>query len=78
MDQQTRAELDKLHRRVNDLTARVINLEAQGPHIDAALDRIEKSVDRLNSHLVKAIWIVLALFITALWRIVSTGSIPSG
>lgn len=72
-----RSELDKVHGRVTDLQSRVATLEAQRPHIDAALSRIEKSMDRLNGHIVKAIWIILALFFTALWRVVtSSGNIP--
>lgn len=71
-----RAELDKVHGRVTGLSERVANLEAQRPHTDAALARIEKSVDRLNGHIVKAIWIILGLFLTALWRVVSTGGVP--
>lgn len=72
-----RGELDKVHGRVTDLQSRVATLEAQRPHIDAALSRIEKSMDRLNGHIVKAIWIIIALFLTALWRVVtSAGSIP--
>jgi hypothetical protein len=72
-----REEINKLHERVNGLAGRVVNLEAQQPHTVAALKRIEKSVERLNGHLVRAIWIVLALFLTALWRVVSTGNLPS-
>lgn len=66
---------------------RVVNLEAQQPHTTAALARIEKnisdhkadmksSLDRLNGHLSKAIWIILALFLTALWKLVASGQLP--
>lgn len=65
MDQATRAELEKIHGRINDLKERVVNLEAQNPHINAALIRIEQMVERLNGHLVKAIWAVFALFLAA-------------
>jgi len=44
MDETTRNELDKLHGRINDLKERVVSLEAQQPHINAALLRIEGSV----------------------------------
>lgn len=76
MDRQTRAELNKMHGSVNELKERVATLEAQRPHIDDALERIEKSVERLNGHIVKAIWIILGLFITAVWRVATTGAIP--
>ncbi len=69
-----RAELGKAHDRITGLTERVANLEAQRPHIDASLARIERSVERLNGHIVKAIWIIIALFITAVWRVISAGS----
>jgi hypothetical protein len=69
-------DVEKLHERINGLSARVVDLEAQRPHINSALDRIEKSVDRLNAHLVRAVWIILGLFIVALWRIVSPGGAP--
>ncbi|WP_339084238.1 hypothetical protein [Hyphomicrobium sp. ghe19] len=70
-----RAELDKVHGRVNKLNDRVVILETQGPHTKASLDRIEKSVERLNGHLVRAIWIIIALFITALWRVATTSGL---
>jgi len=44
MDQEIRAELEKLHGRVNDVKERVVNLEAQQPHINVSLGRIERSV----------------------------------
>ncbi len=55
---------------------RVANLEAQQPHINAALLRIETNVEKLAGHLTKAMWIVLALFIGAVWRLVAIGAIP--
>ncbi len=63
MDQETRGEIDKLHHRINDMNSRVTTLEAQNPHINAALVRIEKSVEKLNAHIVKAIWTVLTAFL---------------
>lgn len=42
---------------------RVVKLEAQVPHTNAMLDRIEKSVDKINSHFVKAIWLVVVLVV---------------
>lgn len=63
MDQDIRNEFNSLHARVNDLKERVVKLEAEGPHIAQALERIEKSVDKINSHFVKAIWLVVALVV---------------
>lgn len=76
MDAETRVELDKLHERVTRLRERVTNLEAQQPHTAAALIRIEKNVDRLNGHLSKAVWILVGLFLTAVWGVVIKGGIP--
>jgi len=70
------ASVEKLRGDVEDLRSRVVRLEAQGPHIDAMLARIEKSVDALKDYMSKAIWIILGLFITALWRLISNGSLP--
>lgn len=69
-------DIEKLHDRINGLSGRVVNLEAQRPHTDASLARIEKSVERLNGHIVKGIWIIVGLFITALWRVATTTGIP--
>lgn len=83
-----KSDISKVHDRIDDIKERVVNLEAQRPHIDAALIRIEKSVeglaaivqrnvDRITGWLSKGVFIVLALFITALWKlVVGGGSIP--
>ncbi|QND53453.1 hypothetical protein HB779_17330 [Phyllobacterium sp. 628] len=78
MDETTRAEIEKLHGRINDVKDRVTVLEAQTPHIKEALGRIEKSVDRLNGHIVKAIWVILILFIGVVFKFTVAGgwSIP--
>lgn len=76
MDADARGELDKLHERITRLRERVTNIEAQQPHITAALLRIEKNVERLNGHIVKAVMVILALFLTALWRLVANGQLP--
>lgn len=87
MDNETRAEVEKLHGRISDLKERVVNMEAQQPHMNAALVRIEanmlahknetkEALSTLNGHLSKAVWVILALFLTAVWRLVATGSIP--
>ncbi|MHB0785569.1 hypothetical protein [Bradyrhizobium sp. 5.13L] len=76
MDEATRAEIDKLHGRVSDLKERVVSLEAQRPHIDAALSRIERNVEKLNGHVSKGVWAILGLFIVALWKMVIAGHVP--
>lgn len=76
MDAENRAEIEKLHGRITRLSERVVNLEAQQPHISGTLVRIEKNVERLNGHLSKAVWIILALFLTALWGLVVRGNLP--
>lgn len=73
MDVEIRTEFEKVHERITRVRERVVNLEAQQPHMVASLGRIEKMVDRLNGHLTKAIWIIVALFIGALFKIVSGG-----
>lgn len=60
-----RAEIEKLHARDSDLKERVVVLEAQQPHISAALLRIENSVKAINGHIVKAIWIILGGILAA-------------
>lgn len=75
MDQNIRNELDRVHERVNSLRERVTNLEAQQPHTVAALARIETSVNKLNGHVSKAVWIILALFLTAVWKVAVTGNL---
>ena len=76
MDLETRQEIDKLHGRVSDLKERVVNLEAQQPHINAALTRIEKNVEKVSSHISKGVWIVLGLFLVAVWKLVLNGKTP--
>ena len=75
MDEVTRAEIDKLHDRVSSLKERVVNLEAQQPHISAALVRIEEGVRGLYGHLSKAIWIVVALLIAAVAKFILSGGL---
>ncbi|WP_454618382.1 hypothetical protein [Bradyrhizobium cenepequi] len=75
MDDVTRAEIDKLHGRVSDLKERVVNLEAQQPHINASLVRIERSVEKLNGHLVKAIFGILALLGAAIAKFIVSGGL---
>lgn len=76
MSEVTRAEMETLHGRISDLKERVVNLEAQQPHINAALTRIEKSVEKLTGHVSKGVWIVLGLFIVAIWKLVLAGKLP--
>lgn len=79
MDQQIRAEIEKLHERVSGLKERVVNLEAQQPHINAALARIEGSVDKLTNRIGKAIWAVLTpvivLAVGFAFKIIVSGSL---
>lgn len=58
------------------MSERLARVEAQEPHTNKALLRIETSVERLNGHLSKGVWIVLALFITAVFGLIRNGSIP--
>lgn len=76
MDQETRTELEKLHGRINEVKNRVTILETTVPHISASLIRIERSVDKLGGYLSRAVWIILALFVTAVWKLIASGSIP--
>jgi len=75
MDEVVRSEIDKLHGRVSALKERVVNLEAQQPHISAALVRIEDGVKGLYGHLSKAIWIVVALLIAACAKFILSGGL---
>lgn len=75
MDELTRAEIEKLHGRLNDMKERVVTLEAQQPHINAALIRIEMSVDKLNGHLSKLIWLAVALFVAAAAKFILAGGL---
>ena len=78
MEQQTRDEFNILHGRITDLRERVVNLEAQQPHINAALMRIEGSVDKLAAKIGKAFWIVAtplaAIVVGILFKLISTGA----
>gem|GEM_PF-1845208 len=64
MDEVTRSELEKLHGRISDLKERVVTLEAQQPHINAALLRIETSVEKLIGRIGKALWAVFLILLT--------------
>jgi len=58
------------------MSERLARVEAQEPHTNKALLRIETSVERLNGHLSKGVWIILGLFITAVFGLIRSGSIP--
>lgn len=75
VDQDVRTELNTLHERLSSLKERVVTLEAQTPHINAALVRIEKSVEKLNGHLSKAIWAGAAALIAAVAKFVISGGL---
>ncbi len=79
MDQESRAELDKLHERITRLRERVVNLEAQQPHINAALLRIESSVEKMVTKMDRAKWAVLAPLIALLvgvaFKVLTSGNL---
>lgn len=75
MDADTRSELNTMHERINGMRDRVVTLETQQPHTVAALARIEQSVNKLNGHVSKVVWIILALFLTALFKVAMTGNL---
>jgi hypothetical protein len=66
MDEVTRGELEKLHGRINDMRERIVTLEAQQPHINAALLRIEGSVGKLADRIRNALWALLLLVLSPL------------
>lgn len=66
MDEVTRNELEKLHGRINDMKERLVTLEAQQPHINAALLRIEGGVEKLVGRIGKALWAVFLLLLAPL------------
>lgn len=73
MVQEIRAELEKIHQRVNDVKDRVTVLETQTPYVKDALQRIERGMDKINGHLTKAIWAVVILFIGAVFKFTING-----
>jgi len=75
MDEDTRSEFKAVYERMNDLRERVTTLETHLPHTAALLLRIENSVNRLNGHVSKVVWIVLGLFIAALFKVAMTGNL---
>lgn len=54
---------------------RVVTLEAQQPHINAALTRIEKSVDKINGHLSRVIWVGAGALILAAAKFIIGGGL---
>lgn len=78
MDQEYRSDIDRLHGRLNDLKERVVTLEAQQPHINASLVRVEKGLEKINGHIVKAIWLILALFIGVVFQFAIRGGFNAG
>lgn len=73
MDAETRAEIDRLHQRINEVKDRVTIMETQTPYIKESLLRIEKSVDALNGYVAKAIWAVIILFIGLVFKFTVDG-----
>jgi hypothetical protein len=66
MDEIIRGELEKLHGRISDLKERVVTLEAQQPHINAALLRIEGAVTAGFARIGKIALAVSLAFLTPL------------
>lgn len=86
MTQVLREEVNAVHGRINDMSNRLTALETQMPHMRDTLERIERnfddtalrlsrSIESLKSHAARFVWIVLALFITALFKIAMTGNL---
>jgi hypothetical protein len=87
MDQELRLELEKvnarvsdrfgdLHMRVDDLRSRLVHIEAQDPHINATLARMERTIDGLKSSLMRVVWLLVAMAVGTLWKIITDGNIP--
>jgi hypothetical protein len=66
MDTETRAEIEKLHGRINEMGNRLTVLETNIPHINAALARIQGGVDKL-------VWAVALLFLGVVFKFVVEG-----
>jgi hypothetical protein len=64
MDEIVRSELEKLHGRIGDLKERVVTLEAQQPHINAALVRIEAAMTAGFSKIGKIVLAIGLCFLT--------------
>jgi hypothetical protein len=79
MEENIRLELEKLHGRINDVKDRVITLEAQQPHINAALLRIESGVTVLAGRIVKALWalglLILGPLVALLFKALAGGAL---
>lgn len=73
MDMETRAELEKLHGRINEVKDRVTILETNMPHINSALARIQGGVDRLNGHISKGVWAIFLLFLAVVVKFTVDG-----
>jgi hypothetical protein len=86
MDQATRAELEKLHGRINDLKERIVLLEADRPYVREALARIESAVselrvgfkadiDQFRGYFVKFVWVVAVALIGAIMQFIIRGGL---
>lgn len=75
MEQETRAEINGLHDRITKVVERVVVLETQQPHMGESLGRIEGKVDRIGGYVSKLAWLIIALFVAALFKLVASGSI---
>jgi hypothetical protein len=63
MDHETRATIDQLFSKVNDLGTRVTVLETNYRHIDTRLSKIEGGQDRLFWTVVGAVVVAAATFV---------------
>lgn len=81
MDDTTRAELDKIHSRINETAGRVIVLEAQQPHITAALVRIEAKSDKLAAAISRFLGFiglaVLGPIIALMFKVFASGALSN-
>lgn len=81
MEQAIRTELDKLHERISNVKERVVNLEAQQPHINAALIRIEGSVSKIDTKIGKAVWVfltpIIAISVGVLLKAMFSGALST-
>ena len=79
MDDVTRSEVEKLHERITRLRERVVNLEAQQPHINAALIRIEGNIEKMVAKFDRAKWAILtpiiALLVGVAFKFLTSGTL---
>lgn len=76
-DPDCHSHVDDLHDRITgiikDFGPRLTALETTVPHLNAVMAQLEKRIERLNSHITRAIWAVLLLFIAAVFKFAIEG-----